>query len=93
MGCEDDNDSGTVSGWSRPTNMTVEELAAAAVVATDTLLRFENGAQLKPRTVDAIREALENAGCEFVDQHDGGSGVRLRSPVGVAMSRKYFGVL
>jgi hypothetical protein len=61
-------------------NVTVEELARLAVVATDTLVRFENGAELKPRTVDAIREALEGAGCEFVDENGGGPGVRLKRP-------------
>jgi transcriptional regulator with XRE-family HTH domain len=51
-------------------NMTVKELAARARVATDTIVRFENGAELKPRTVDAIAGALSAAGVEFLP--DGG---------------------
>jgi transcriptional regulator with XRE-family HTH domain len=47
-------------------NMTVKELAARARVATDTIVRLENGRGMKPRTVDAIRMALEAAGIEFL---------------------------
>jgi hypothetical protein len=56
-------------------NMTVKELALRAKVATDTVVRFENGAELKPRTVDAIRAALAAAGVEFLP----GGGVRPRA--------------
>ena len=31
-----------------------------------------------PRTVDAIRRALESAGVEFIPENGGGAGVRLR---------------
>jgi hypothetical protein len=31
-----------------------------------------------PRTVDAIRRALESAGVEFIAENGGGAGVRLR---------------
>jgi transcriptional regulator with XRE-family HTH domain len=57
-------------------NMTVKELAARARVATDTIVRFENsvGMPLKPRTVDAIKAALEAGGVEFPE----GGGVRPR---------------
>ena len=58
--------------------MGVRELAAAAKVSTDTVARFERGAELKERTVDAIRRALEDAGVEFIDANGGGPGVRLR---------------
>ena len=54
-------------------NMTVKELAARARVATDTIARLENGAELKPCTVYAIRMALELAGVEFLP-----AGVRLK---------------
>jgi transcriptional regulator with XRE-family HTH domain len=56
----------------------VRELAAAAKVASDTIVRFERGDELKARTVEAIRDALESAGVEFIDENGGGPGVRLR---------------
>jgi transcriptional regulator with XRE-family HTH domain len=52
----------------------VRDLAALAKVSTDTVSRFERGEELKERTVDAIRGALERAGVEFL----GDDGVRLR---------------
>jgi transcriptional regulator with XRE-family HTH domain len=54
-------------------NMTVKELAARARVAPDTIVRLENGREMKPRTVEAVRKALEVAGVEFLP-----AGVRLR---------------
>jgi transcriptional regulator with XRE-family HTH domain len=54
-------------------NMTVKELAARARVATDTIVRLENGREMKPRTIDAIRMALEAAGVEFLP-----AGVRFK---------------
>ena len=59
-------------------NMSIEELAARAGVATDTIVRFENGVALHQRTGIAIREALEAAGVVFIDKNGGGPGVRLR---------------
>jgi transcriptional regulator with XRE-family HTH domain len=53
----------------------VREVAALAKVAPDTVSRLERGEELKERTIDAIREALERAGVEFLP----GAGVRLRS--------------
>jgi transcriptional regulator with XRE-family HTH domain len=47
-------------------NMTVKELAARARVAPDTIVRLENGRELKPCTLKAIRKALEAAGVEFL---------------------------
>jgi transcriptional regulator with XRE-family HTH domain len=58
--------------------MGVRELAAAAKVSTDTVARFERGEELKERTVEAIRRALEDAGVDFIDANGGGPGVRLR---------------
>jgi transcriptional regulator with XRE-family HTH domain len=58
----------------------VRELAKLAQVAPATVSRFEAGAELKPRTVEAIRRALEVAGIEFIDENGGGPGVRLRKP-------------
>lgn len=56
----------------------VRELAEKARVSTNTITRFEKGEDLKPRTADAIRTALESAGVMFIDANGNGPGVRLR---------------
>lgn len=56
----------------------VKDLAELADVSTNTISRFEAGEELKPRTVAAIRTALESAGVEFIPENGGGAGVRLR---------------
>lgn len=56
----------------------VRELAEAAKVSTNTITRLERGEELKERTVDAIRIALESLGVEFIPENGGGPGVRLR---------------
>ncbi|PWB88609.1 transcriptional regulator [Methylocystis sp. MitZ-2018] len=56
----------------------VRELAELAQVAPATVSRLEAGEELKPRTVAAIRAALEAAGVIFVDENGEGPGVRLR---------------
>jgi transcriptional regulator with XRE-family HTH domain len=56
----------------------IRELAGSAKVSIDTVARFERGEELKERTVDAIRHALQAAGVEFIDENGGGPGVRLR---------------
>ena len=58
--------------------MGVRDLAAASDVATSTVARFEAGAELKPRTVQAMRTVLEAAGVIFIDENGEGPGVRLR---------------
>jgi transcriptional regulator with XRE-family HTH domain len=58
----------------------VRELAAAADVSPETIVRLEAGETLRARTVAAIRAALEAAGVEFIDPNGGGAGVRLREP-------------
>ena len=60
----------------------VRELAKAAKVSTNTVTRFERGEELRERTVDAIRAALEAAGVEFIAENGGGPGVRLRKNAG-----------
>ena len=40
--------------------------------------RFERGDELKERTVEAIRFALEAGGIEFIDDNGGGPGVRVK---------------
>jgi cell division GTPase FtsZ len=47
-------------------------------VSPDTISRPERGEELKARTVEAIREALEKAGVVFIVANGGGPGVRLK---------------
>lgn len=54
------------------------DLSAAAKVSLDTIARFKRGELVKPRTVEAIRSALEAAGVDFIAENGGGPGVRLR---------------
>ena len=56
----------------------VRELAEAASVSPTTITRLERGETLFPRTLDALRGALEAAGVEFIAENGGGPGVRLR---------------
>jgi transcriptional regulator with XRE-family HTH domain len=60
------------------TGLGVRELAEAAQVSADTIVRFEKGDELRPRTVAAIRAALEAAGVIFVEENGEGPGVRLK---------------
>jgi transcriptional regulator with XRE-family HTH domain len=58
-----------------------EDLARLAEVAHATLTDFEGGKRAPyPRTLAAIRTALETAGVEFIPENGGGAGVRLRKP-------------
>jgi transcriptional regulator with XRE-family HTH domain len=59
--------------------MRADQLADAAKVSRVTLSDFEAGKRTPhPRTLDAIRSALEAAGVEFIAENGGGAGVRLR---------------
>lgn len=58
----------------------VRDLAKAANVSPDTIARLERGESLYPRTLAAIRAALEAAGMEFIPENGGGAGVRLSKP-------------
>lgn len=60
----------------------VRELARLAEVSVDTVSRLERGEDLMPRTIAAIRTALEQAGVIFIDQDGNGPGVRLRDRQG-----------
>jgi len=53
----------------------IRELARAAKVSIDTVIRFERGDLLKERTIEAIQRALEAAGVEFTNGDQ--PGVRL----------------
>lgn len=55
------------------------ELAEPAQVSTDTITRLAGGEELKPRTIEALRRALEDAGVEFIPANGGGPGVRLKT--------------
>lgn len=58
----------------------VRELASLAEVSPNTIARLERGESLYPRTVEAIRAALEAAGVQFIPENGGGAGVRLKEP-------------
>ena len=59
--------------------MNQDDLAKAAEVATKTIAQFETEARTPyPRTLQALRMALEDAGVEFMDRNGGGAGVRLK---------------
>ncbi|NQV22186.1 MAG: helix-turn-helix transcriptional regulator [Rhodospirillales bacterium] len=58
----------------------VRDLAREAGVANATVTRFEAGAEsVKPKTVDILSSALEDAGVEFIPENGGGPGDRLKS--------------
>ena len=57
----------------------VRELAKIARVSPTTITRLERGETLHPRTVEAIRAALEAGGVEFISPNGGGVGVRLKA--------------
>ncbi|CAI9121283.1 XRE family transcriptional regulator [Acetobacteraceae bacterium LMG 32668] len=48
-------------------------MAEAAQVSPTTITRLERGEDLYPRTIEAIRAALESAGVEFVPENGGGT--------------------
>jgi transcriptional regulator with XRE-family HTH domain len=56
--------------------LSVRDVATMASVSTNTLTRLENGEELKPRTLEAIRNALEKAGVEFTNGDQ--PGVRMK---------------
>lgn len=56
----------------------VRDLAAKAGLSHDTIVRFEKGEELKANTIEAIRQAIETAGVEFIPENGGGAGVRMR---------------
>ena len=58
-------------------------LAELANVGVNTVSRFEQGADARSSSVDALQRALEDAGAVFLGENEvslgGGAGVRLRS--------------
>jgi transcriptional regulator with XRE-family HTH domain len=63
----------TALGW------TVSDLASAARMSRDTVMRFERGEMTRAATGEAIQRALEGAGIVFIEAKDGGPGAKLRS--------------
>lgn len=60
-------------------NWSQDQLEASAKVARKTIADFEREVrQPYPRTLEALRAALEAAGVEFIPENGGGAGVRLR---------------
>jgi transcriptional regulator with XRE-family HTH domain len=59
--------------------LTQPALASAAGLGLSTIVDFERSRRPVSRdAVQAIQEALEHAGIEFIDENGGGPGVRLR---------------
>jgi transcriptional regulator with XRE-family HTH domain len=59
--------------------LTQPALASAARIGLSTVVDFEKSRRpVSKESVQAIREALERAGVEFIDENGGGAGVRLR---------------
>jgi DNA-binding transcriptional regulator YiaG len=60
-------------------DITQTELAHAAELGLSTVVDFERERrQVSQEAVEAIRNALERYGVEFIDENGGGPGVRLR---------------
>ena len=61
--------------------MSVRDLAEIAKVSPATVTRLERGDDLRPRTVAAIKAALETRDIEFIDEH--GDARRRPAPVSI----------
>ena len=60
-------------------DLTQPELSQAAGLGLSTIVDFERGRRrLTPETIAVIKQALEKAGAEFIEENGGGAGVRLR---------------
>jgi transcriptional regulator with XRE-family HTH domain len=57
----------------------VRDLAELAKVSPNTVTRFERGDELQPRTIEALKIALEKGGVTFIPENGGGAGVRLKN--------------
>jgi transcriptional regulator with XRE-family HTH domain len=65
--------------------ITQSDLARAAQLGLSTVVDFEKERrQVSQDAVQAIRNALEKAGIEFIDENGGGKGLRFRKPPGRA---------
>ena len=61
-------------------NWTSADLAENAGVGAATVRRYEAGNGVLPKATNAICDALENAGIQFIPENGGGAGVRLKRP-------------
>jgi predicted transcriptional regulator len=60
-------------------SLSVRQTADIAGVSHETITRIEGGREdVKEKTVEKVRAALESAGVEFIAENGGGPGVRLR---------------
>lgn len=59
-------------------NWTTKDLSEKAGIGINTVTRFERGDDARVSTAEKIKQALEQAGVEFIPENGGGSGVRLR---------------
>ena len=57
----------------------IRDLADAADIATSTVSRFEAEQNINLSSLNAMKEALEKAGVQFIPENGGGPGVRLRA--------------
>jgi predicted transcriptional regulator len=61
--------------------VTQSGLAEASSLGLSTIVDFERSRrQISKEAIEAIKEALEGLGIEFIDENGGGAGVRLRKP-------------
>jgi transcriptional regulator with XRE-family HTH domain len=56
----------------------VRDLAKAANVSPNTIARIEADLPANASTLNAIKQALEAGGIEFIPENGGGAGVRLK---------------
>lgn len=60
-------------------DITQGQLAELAALGLSTVVDFEKGRRkVSQEVVQAIQDALRDAGVEFIDENGGGPGVRLR---------------
>ena len=57
------------------------DLATLAGVGRNTIVRFESGQQIKPASTEKLRNALTEAGIEFIPENGGGPGARFKRSV------------
>lgn len=60
-------------------NWSLADLAKASGVHRNTISNFETGRyDMNPENIAKVREALEAAGVQFIEENGGGPGVRLK---------------
>lgn len=56
----------------------IRDLAKAALISHDTVVRFERGEELRASTMDSMREAFARNGVVFLTDEGEGQGVRVK---------------